>query len=93
MPVLNIALSVEGMLSWMQMPVSGLQLAFAIWWLAVLIVRTDADLVVASVDKNLTVFLKKYFPKETKAKQQDNDIAASIEMYGEDFANVKCLVM
>jgi E3 ubiquitin-protein ligase BAH len=50
-------------------------------------------LVVASVDKNLTVFLKKYFPKETKAKQQENDIAASVEMYGEDFANVKCLVM
>ncbi|KFY24641.1 hypothetical protein V493_05116 [Pseudogymnoascus sp. VKM F-4281 (FW-2241)] len=47
----------------------------------------------SNVDKNLTVFLKKYFPKETKAKQQDNDIAASIEMYGDDFANVKCLVM
>ncbi|KFZ13201.1 hypothetical protein V501_03812 [Pseudogymnoascus sp. VKM F-4519 (FW-2642)] len=43
--------------------------------------RTGADLVVASVDKNLTVFLKKYFPKETKAKQQENDIAASVEMH------------
>lgn len=62
-------------------------------WLAILKLRTGADLVVANVDKNLTVFLKKYFPKETKAKQQDNDVAASIEMYGEDFANVKCLVM
>lgn len=47
----------------------------------------------SSVDKNLSVFLKKYFPKETKAKQQENEIAAAVEMYGEDFANVKCLVM
>ncbi|KFY03432.1 hypothetical protein O988_01485 [Pseudogymnoascus sp. VKM F-3808] len=34
----------------------------------------------SNVDKNLTAFLKKYFPKETKAKQQENDIAASIEI-------------
>jgi hypothetical protein len=38
-------------------------------------------------------FLKKYFPNETKAKQHENEIAAGIDMYGEDFANVKCTIM
>ncbi len=38
-------------------------------------------------------FLKRYFPKETKAKQRENEIAAGIDMYGEDFANAKCNVM
>jgi E3 ubiquitin-protein ligase BAH len=38
-------------------------------------------------------FLKKYFPRETKAKQRENEIAASIDMYGEDFASAKCVVM
>jgi hypothetical protein len=55
--------------------------------------RPGTDFDTASVDKKLAAFLKKYFPEETKAKQEENEVAANIEMYGEDFANVKCLVM
>lgn len=39
------------------------------------------------------VFLKKYFPKETKVKQRENEIAAGVDLYGEEFANTKCMVM
>lgn len=39
------------------------------------------------------VFLKKYFPEETKAKQRENEIAAGVDLYGEDFAKAKCTVM
>ena len=85
------------MLSWLQIVVGRLQLPFTTPLLVIqmnyLIVWTGTDLAAASVDKKLAAYLKKYFPEETKAKQQENDIAASVEMYGEDFANVKCLVM
>jgi E3 ubiquitin-protein ligase BAH len=38
-------------------------------------------------------FLQTYFPKETKAKQRENEIAAGVDRYGESFTNPKCLVM
>jgi E3 ubiquitin-protein ligase BAH len=38
-------------------------------------------------------FLQAYFPRETKAKQKENEIAAGVDLYGEDFANAKCAVM
>lgn len=64
-------------------------------WLFIhgLVGQTYTDLNTANVDKALTAYLKKYFPKETKAKQRENEIAAGIDMYGEDFANARCLIM
>lgn len=38
-------------------------------------------------------FLKTYFPKETKAKQKENEIAAGVDLYGEDYATAKCIIM
>jgi E3 ubiquitin-protein ligase BAH len=38
-------------------------------------------------------FLQKYFPKETKAKQKENEIAVGVDLYGESYADAKCTVM
>ena len=38
-------------------------------------------------------FLQLYFPKETKAKQKENEIAAGVDKYGEEYLNNKCAVM
>jgi E3 ubiquitin-protein ligase BAH len=38
-------------------------------------------------------FLQKYFPKETKSKQKENETAAGVDLYGENFTNAKCNVM
>jgi hypothetical protein len=38
-------------------------------------------------------FLQVYFPKETKAKQRENEVAIAIDRWGEDYANAKCQVM
>jgi E3 ubiquitin-protein ligase BAH len=38
-------------------------------------------------------FLQKYFPRETKAKQKENEIAVGVDLYGESYADAKCIVM
>lgn len=37
-------------------------------------------------------FLEKFFPKEVKAKQKENERALARDMYGEDY-DKKCVVM
>jgi len=37
--------------------------------------------------------LQKYFPKEAKAKQKENEIAAGVDIYGEGYTKIGCLVM
>lgn len=51
----------------------------------------DADS--ANLDLELMDFLLRYFPKETRAKQRENEIAAGVDRYGESFTNPKCLIM
>jgi E3 ubiquitin-protein ligase BAH len=36
-------------------------------------------------------FLEEKFPKEVKAKQRENEMAAGVDRYGEDYA--RCCVM
>ena len=43
------------------------------------------------LDPELMTFLKAKFPKEVKAKQKDNEKAAAVDMFGEDYQ--KCCVM
>jgi E3 ubiquitin-protein ligase BAH len=47
----------------------------------------------ANLDESLMRFLQQYFPKETKAKQKENEIAAGVDIYGEEFRSNKCSVM
>jgi hypothetical protein len=48
---------------------------------------------IANIDASLMRFLQKYFPKETKAKQKENEIAAGVDLYGESYTDAKCIVM
>ncbi|KAI2342520.1 hypothetical protein LOY92_006694 [Ophidiomyces ophidiicola] len=45
-----------------------------------------------NLDQDLLGFLSTNFPKETKAKQRDNEIAASIDIYGESYYKA-CSIM
>ena len=45
-----------------------------------------------NLDTRLMEFLKDKFPSEVKAKQRENQRAAGVDKYGEDF-NKKCIVM
>lgn len=47
----------------------------------------------ANLDLAQMRFLQLYFPKETKAKQKDNEEAAGVDQYGEKYLNKKCVVM
>lgn len=44
-----------------------------------------------NLDPALMNFLKRYFPKEVKAKQKENERALAIDKWGEDFD--KCILM
>lgn len=47
-----------------------------------------------NMDKKLQAFLKANFPTEIKAKQRENEIAAGVDRFGEDFKGThKCAVM
>lgn len=47
-----------------------------------------------NMDKKLQTFLKANFPTETKAKQRENEIAAGVDRFGEDFKGThRCAVM
>jgi len=48
---------------------------------------------IANIDASLMRFLQKYFPRESKAKQKENEIAVGVDLYGESYANAKCIVM
>lgn len=50
-------------------------------------------LIAANIDASLMRFLQKYFPKETKVKQKENEIAVGVDLYGESYADAKCIVM
>jgi E3 ubiquitin-protein ligase BAH len=54
----------------------------------VIFAETFAD----NLDHELSVFLKKWFPDEVKAKQKYNELMAGIDQYGEVYAK-KCVVM
>ncbi|KAF2685863.1 hypothetical protein K458DRAFT_18577 [Lentithecium fluviatile CBS 122367] len=47
---------------------------------------------VDNLDQELSIFLKKWFPDEVKAKQKYNELMAGIDQYGEVYAE-KCIVM
>lgn len=47
-----------------------------------------------NMDKKLQAFLKANFPNEVKAKQRENEFAAGVDRFGEDFKGThKCVVM
>jgi E3 ubiquitin-protein ligase BAH len=47
-----------------------------------------------NMDKKLQAFLKTNFPNEVKAKQRENEFAAGVDRFGEDFNGThKCAVM
>jgi E3 ubiquitin-protein ligase BAH len=47
-----------------------------------------------NLDKKLQAFLKANFPNEVKAKQRENEFAAGVDRFGEDFKGThKCVVM
>ena len=47
-----------------------------------------------NMDKKLQAFLKANFPNEVKAKQRENEFAAGVDRFGEDFNGThKCAVM
>jgi hypothetical protein len=48
---------------------------------------------IANIDASLMRFLQKYFPRETRAKQKENEIAAGVDRYGESYTDAKCIVM
>lgn len=48
---------------------------------------------VANIDDSTAAYLVKYFPAEVKERQKANERAATIDMYGEEFYNHKCVVM
>jgi hypothetical protein len=50
-----------------------------------------ANLVTEHLDEDLMVFLRAKFPKEVKAKQKENERAAGVDRYGDDFD--KCSLM
>jgi len=45
----------------------------------------------SNLDPSLMRFLETYFPKEVREKQKENERAAGVDQYGEEFA--KCSVM
>ena len=47
---------------------------------------------VDELDEKLMTFLKEKFPLEVKAKQKENERAAGVDQYGENF-DTKCAVM
>jgi E3 ubiquitin-protein ligase BAH len=47
----------------------------------------------ANIDVSLMRFLQSYFPKETKVKQKENEIAIGVDLYGESYTDAKCVVM
>ena len=46
-----------------------------------------------NLDLELMEFLKSNFPREVKIKQKENERAAGVDRYGEDFDKAKCAVM
>lgn len=55
---------------------------------------TNLQLTVAdNLDLELMEFLKTNFPREVKIKQKENERAAGVDRYGEDFDKAKCAVM
>jgi len=46
-----------------------------------------------NLDYELSKYLKKYFPKETKEKQRSNEIERGIEDYGPGYVHKECTVM
>jgi hypothetical protein len=48
-------------------------------------------ILIGNLDTKLMVFLQAKFPGEVKAKQKENQRAAGIDRYGEDFD--KCAIM
>ena len=54
-----------------------------------LVLVTDQYL--ENLDNELIDFLKTTFPKETKAKQKDNERAAGFDIYGDAYG--KCCLM
>lgn len=46
---------------------------------------------VDNLDQKLMAFLEAKFPAEVKAKQKENQHAAGVDLYGEDFD--KCAIM
>jgi hypothetical protein len=44
-----------------------------------------------NLDQKLLTFLSQAFPKETRAKQKENERAATMELYGETYD--ACIVM
>lgn len=73
------------MLSWMQIVVSDYKVR--VYWHKRLITYA------ANIDLLMMHFLEKYFPREVKAKQKENEIAAGIDLYGENYTAQKCVVM
>lgn len=55
---------------------------------------TNPQLTIAdNLDLELMEFLKTNFPREVKMKQKENERAAGVDRYGEDFDKAKCAVM
>lgn len=46
-----------------------------------------------NLDLDLMSFLKTNFPREVKAKQKENEYAAGVDMYGDDYDKVRCTLM
>ena len=46
-----------------------------------------------NLDTKLMDFLKRTFPREVKLKQKENEHAAGVDQYGEDFDKAKCALM
>jgi E3 ubiquitin-protein ligase BAH len=46
---------------------------------------------IVNLDVALLRYLEEKFPKEVKIKQRENEIAAGVDRYGEDYE--KCCVM
>ena len=57
---------------------------------------TDSTISTDSIDEDLTKFLKKYFPKETREKQIAIETADGVEQFGMYYrhpSEYKCAVM
>jgi E3 ubiquitin-protein ligase BAH len=50
-----------------------------------------AKSVIVNLDVTLLRFLEEKFPREVRVKQRENEIAAGMDRYGDDYA--KCCVM
>lgn len=46
---------------------------------------------IENLDQKLLTFLNEKFPKEVKLKQKENERAAGVDQYGEEYQ--KCMVM